>query len=124
MDRWYLKIRSLRAAVLLGLSLWYLALVLAGCTSVNDIPPSEEAVLQGMREVGFKFDSTLVKVIGEESKTRAKVTGPMIGPKVIPALGSEVPVKGNDNYARYKEVELEMRDGSWMVVKEILKEER
>jgi hypothetical protein len=118
------KIKSLRDAILLVILLCNFALVLAGCSSVKDIPPAEEAVLQGMREVGFKFDSTLVKVIGEESKTRATVTGPMIGPKVIPALGSEVPVKGSDNYTRYKEVKLEMREGNWVVIEGILRENK
>ena len=122
MDRRTFTIKSLQDAILFAILMGFLAFVLAGCTSVEDIAPAKEAVLHGMREVGFKFDSTLVSVSGEESKKSAVVTGPMIGPKVIPAFGSRKPVKAGDNYTRYKEVVLEMRDGNWIIVKAILRE--
>ena len=98
------------------------SLALVSCSSVANIPPAKEAVLQGMRDAGFKFDSTLVTVTGEESLEESKVSGPMIGPKEIPEPGTEAPEKGSDNYTEYTDVLLNMQDGQWIVVSAVIKE--
>lgn len=97
-------------------------LTLSACSSAANTPPEKQEVLQGMRDAGFEFDSTLVQVSGEESKDSATVTGPMIGPKEIPGLGTPAPEKGGNNFTEYQEVQLSMQNNQWIVISATLKD--
>lgn len=84
--------------------------------TVDDIPEAEMIVLAGAREAGFDFDSTLMKVSGEESLETAVVEGPMVGPREIPAPGMEAPAKSYEDCIPYISLTLEWQDDTWVAV--------
>lgn len=95
---------------------------LSGCESAEWIPEPDKAVLKGMRNVGFLFDSTLLDVDIEADSKTATVSGPMIGLKKIPNLGDSIPKKDTENYTRYKVVLLDLQQGDWLVSKAVLRD--
>ncbi len=84
--------------------------------TVDDIPEAQMTVLAGAREAGFDFDSTLMKVSGEESMETATIDGPMVGPREIPAPGTEAPEKSYEDCIPYVSLTLEWQDHSWVAV--------
>lgn len=84
--------------------------------TIDDIPESELEVLADAREYGFDFDSTLLKIDGEESLDTVVVNGPMVGPREIPAPGTQAPDKSYDDCVPYTSLTLKYQSGSWVAV--------
>lgn len=116
------KKEKLETYAILGTILVLTVIFCLNFEKLDWMPAEEQAVVADMKAVGFMFDPTLLTIEGEESHTDAVATGPMIGLKEIPALGSELPPKGSDNYTRYQEVQLVFENGNWVLSDAILRD--
>lgn len=114
--------KSNRLRIFVCLSLVFGMFILYACSSVESIPADNQAVLQGMRNAGFEFDSTLVKITIDENQQNATVTGPMVGLKEIPGLGTPAPEKGGTNFIEYSKVQLEWQNNQWVVNSAVVKQ--